>query len=51
MPIVIGPGSLSSHRYDVTATAAAPLTRAQMLPMLQGVLADRFALRWHTEMR
>jgi len=42
---IIGPDSLSSDRYDVTATVAAPLTRTQMLPMLQSVLADRFALR------
>ena len=48
---IIGPDLLSSDRYDVTATVAAPLTRTQMLPMLQGVLADRFALRLHTEMR
>jgi uncharacterized protein (TIGR03435 family) len=50
-PNIIGPDSLSSDRYDVTATVAAPLTRTQMLPMLQGVLADRFALRLHAEMR
>src|SRR5579862_8471475 len=50
-PNIIGPDSLSSDRYDVTATVAAPLTRTQMLPMLQSVLADRFALRLHTEMR
>jgi len=48
---IIGADSLSSDRYDVTATVAAPLTRTEMLPMLQGVLADRFALRLHTEMR
>jgi len=48
---VIGPDSLASDRYDVTATVAAPLTRTEMLPMLQGVLADRFALRSHTEVR
>jgi uncharacterized protein (TIGR03435 family) len=48
---VIGPDSLASDRYDVTATVAAPLARTQMLPMLEGVLADRFALRLHTEMR
>ena len=48
---IIGPDSLISDRYDVTATAAAPLTRTEMLPMLQGVLADRFTLRSHTEMR
>lgn len=50
-PTIFGPDSLSSDRYDVTATVAAPLTRTEMLPMLQGVLADRFALRLHTEMR
>jgi len=48
---MIGPDSLSSDRYDMTATVDAPLTRTQMLPMLQGVLAERFALRLHTEMR
>jgi uncharacterized protein (TIGR03435 family) len=48
---VISPDSLASDRYDVTATVDAPLTRMQMLPILQGVLAERFALRSHTEMR
>jgi uncharacterized protein (TIGR03435 family) len=48
---IIGPDSLTVDRYDVTAAAAEPLTRAQMLPLLQGVLVDRFALRSHTEMR
>ncbi len=48
---IIGPDSLSSDRYDLTATVTPPLTPAQMLPMLQDVLADRFALRSHTEMR
>jgi uncharacterized protein (TIGR03435 family) len=48
---VIGPDSLASDRYDITATVAAPLTRAQMLPMLQGLLADRLALRSHIETR
>jgi uncharacterized protein (TIGR03435 family) len=48
---IIGPEPLSSDRYDLTATVSAPLTRSEMLPMLQGVLADRFALRLHTEMR
>jgi uncharacterized protein (TIGR03435 family) len=48
---IIGPDSLSSDRYDLTATVTPPLTPAQMLPMLQAVLADRFALRSHTEMR
>jgi hypothetical protein len=33
---VIGPDSLAGDRYDITATVAAPLTRAQMRPMLQG---------------
>jgi len=47
----IGPDSLSSDRYDLTATVAAPLTQVQMLPMLQGVLAERFAISLHTEMR
>jgi len=48
---IIGPDSLSSDRYDLSATVTPPLTPAQMLPMLQSVLADRFALRSHTEMR
>src|SRR5580693_9043470 len=48
---IIGPDWLASDRYDVAATVAAPLTRTQMLPLLQGVLTDRFALRSHTEMR
>jgi uncharacterized protein (TIGR03435 family) len=48
---IIGPDSLASDRYDVMTAVAAPLTRTQMLPMPQGVLAERFALRLHTEMR
>ncbi len=39
----------SNDRYDVNATVAAPLTQTQMLPKLQGVLADRVALRLHIE--
>lgn len=46
-----GPAWLGQERYDITATVSAPLTRPQMLPLLRGVLADRFAMRAHMETR
>jgi bla regulator protein BlaR1 len=44
-----GPGWIDSDRYDVTAKAnvAGDLTEAQLRPMLQALLADRFKLKVH----
>ena len=44
-----GPGWLDADRYDVSAKAkiAGNLTEAQLRPMLQALLADRFKLRLH----
>jgi uncharacterized protein (TIGR03435 family) len=44
-----GPGWIDSDRYDVTAKAmvAGDLTEAQLKPMLQALLADRFKLKLH----
>jgi uncharacterized protein (TIGR03435 family) len=39
------PGWLTSERYDVTARAARPVTRAELAPMIRALLADRFGLR------
>ena len=50
LQILGGPGWLDTDRYDVVATApvAGNLTEAQLKPMLQALLAERFALRLHT---
>jgi len=44
-----GPGWSDTDRYDVSAkaTVAGDLTEAQLRPMLQALLADRFKLRLH----
>jgi len=44
-----GPGWIRTDRYDVVATAniAGNLTEAQLRPMLQALLAERFKLRLH----
>jgi uncharacterized protein (TIGR03435 family) len=47
---VFGPGWLDQNEYDVDARAAGA-AREQMAPMLQSLLAERFYLTRHTEMR
>ena len=44
-----GPGWIRSDRFDVVAKANVPgnLTEAQLQPMLQALLADRFKLKLH----
>ncbi len=44
-----GPGWIRTDRYDVAAKAdvAGNLTEAQVKPMLQALLAERFKLRLH----
>src|SRR5437879_7788588 len=44
-----GPGWIRTDRYDVSAKANVPgnLTEAQLRPMLQALLAERFKLKLH----
>jgi bla regulator protein BlaR1 len=46
-----GPGWLTDDRYDVIAKAAGPASKAQIMLMLQTLLADRFKLTYHFETR
>ena len=49
--VVGGPDWIDSERFDVQARATTPVTRREAMPMLQALLADRFALRVHMEQR
>jgi uncharacterized protein (TIGR03435 family) len=54
--IVGGPGWVSdgldsSVRFDIEAEAGRPATRAELLAMLQALLAKRFAMKLHVEAR
>ncbi len=49
--IVGGPGWFDTDRFDITARAPEAATPQQMLPMVRALLADRFKLVVHTEMR
>jgi len=50
--IIGGPEWIASDKFDINARAADPeLTTDQILTALQGLLADRFKLRRHTETR
>lgn len=49
--VVGGPDWLDRDRFDVQARAAAGVPRAQTMPMLQALLADRFTLRARLERR
>jgi len=44
-----GPGWLGTERYDVIAKPPSGFTHAQLQPLLQALLADRFKLRAHHE--
>lgn len=48
-----GPNWLGSDHFDIVAKAAGegPLTRNGAMPMLQSLLADRFQLKAHREMK
>jgi uncharacterized protein (TIGR03435 family) len=46
-----GPSWLNSERFDVTAKVPEGATQAQQLVMLQNLLAERFGLKVHREMR
>jgi uncharacterized protein (TIGR03435 family) len=48
---VLGPGWIEHSEYDITARAAEGTTKAQMAPMIQRLLGERFQLRAHTETR
>ena len=48
---VIGPGLLTSEKYDITAKTDEPATEAQMKEMMQGLLTERFGLAFHREKR
>jgi len=49
--VISGPGWLTSARYDVAAKGAENATNAEVLSMLQPLLADRFKLAVHRETR
>jgi uncharacterized protein (TIGR03435 family) len=46
-----GPTWINTERYDIVAKVPADTPRAQVLRMLQALLADRFQLRLHREKR
>lgn len=43
------PKSFNSKNYDIEARAAMPVSREQMMRMLQSLIEDRFKLRLHRE--
>ncbi len=50
-PDFISGGMDASARFDIDAEADHPVTRAQLLAMLQTLLAERFQMKIHEEMR
>jgi uncharacterized protein (TIGR03435 family) len=48
---VLGPGWLDKNEYDIDAKAAGASTREQMALMLRNLVAERFKLTQHSEMR
>jgi uncharacterized protein (TIGR03435 family) len=48
---VLGPGWLDQSEYDIDARAAGPGTREQMALTLRSLVAERFKLTQHSEMR
>lgn len=48
---VSGPDWIDSERYDIAAKSAEPAKDDELRKMLQGLLADRFKLVTHREMR
>jgi uncharacterized protein (TIGR03435 family) len=48
---IAGPDWLTSDHFDVTAKSDSPVDEDTMKQMLQTLLADRFALRFHREPR
>jgi uncharacterized protein (TIGR03435 family) len=49
--LVNAPGWASDTRYNVEAKPAASVPRAQIFPMLQALLVERFGLAFHRESR
>ena len=48
---VLGPSWLDKNEYDIDAKAAGPGTKEQMALMLRSLVAERFKLTQHSEMR
>jgi uncharacterized protein (TIGR03435 family) len=48
---VSGPDSISSDRFDIIAKAGSPAPESQLRLMLQALLADRFKLTFHRQMK
>ena len=48
---VLGPSWLDRREYDIDAKATGAATREQMALMLRGLVAERFKLTQHSEMR
>lgn len=48
---IAAPGWFTSERYDVIAKASTPVSNDQLRLMLQALLADRFKLALHREMK
>jgi len=48
---VLGPSWLDKNEYDIDARAAGAVTREQMALMLRSLVAERFKLSQHSEMR
>src|SRR5262245_12452714 len=46
-----GPDWLATERFDIEATSDRPVSREQMMQMLQALLRDRFKLDAHRETR
>ena len=44
-----GPGWIGTQKFDIEAKTPAPVPESQLLPMLQTLLKDRFALTVHRE--
>src|SRR5262245_56962061 len=51
LPMIVGPSWLTEARFDITATAGADSTDAEMRVMMQQLLAERFKLVLHREPR
>jgi uncharacterized protein (TIGR03435 family) len=48
---IFAPEWVGRNEYDINARAAGAATREQMTPMLRNLLAERFGLTLHSEMR
>ena len=50
-PQVVGPGLLTSERYDILAKADSPAAEDEMKAMMRTLLSERFQLAFHHEQR